>query len=271
MQSEMERLFKAAVDVLRESARPIHFKELCRLAIQRLSTPYTARQPWEDIREKMAMARQYGTFYVPEPECLVALQEWFSSREQPSLLNLDMNLFRQEGSARISYKIALQVNRLAGRLLTKVIDNQARENGRARGITVEEYMQEWFEQRFPKFYFRDFRNVASPTDFMLKHWNFDVASVRDDGVVGIPLDKKPVDFHVFGQICDKDVYLQGYLPGRELCGNFPIQNSKSVAPLLVWLHCEHEGINYARLKRYANYGRPAKRTREILDSQRVRA
>ena len=266
MHAEMKRFFIEAVRELRRVAKPLHPKELSRRVESKIDPPYRARDPYEDIREKMAMARQHGSFLVPKPDCLVGLLEWFEVSGDS--LNVNLDIFEQPGSATTSYKIALRMERLAGRLLTKVADTPARRAGMARGITVEEYVKQWFRQEFPDF-FIDGPDRVLETDFWMlvndRRWSFDVASVKDDGVVGIPNDKKPTDFHVFGQIKDSSVYVQGYLRGRELPNrNFRIEYSKPIAPIIVWLQCVRDGIDYDKLRHYAIHGQPAKRTNEIL-------
>lgn len=258
----MTPLFRACERILAQKLVPIHYDILTHLAIRLLdltTTPSEERRAKEDVREKMLEARRYGTFYVPKPDCLGAIQKWF--QREKTLFNVDAYAVHVEANATLAVEAATELVMRRPYLLTKVNDCFSRWQAAARGYVIEKHVAAKFKNEWPEFY-RPAANEGRwdewcDHDFQIHvgghRWLIDAMGPRRDGLFGKPRGggKRNVDFHIAASICDS-IVIHGFRRGKDFTDDpFGAEQTEPLSSLLVFLNCYQEHIDWEHIKSYA--------------------
>lgn len=252
----MSELFPCCRDILERELRPLHYAKLTEMAIAAMGVPLhhvDRAKEIENVREKLAIAGQYGTCYVPAPYCLVALRYWFPS-PQLDLLNADSIMI--PGHAQHGANGAFEALMRAPYMLTKELTNTERLNrGRAQGFVTEGHVTPWFKSRWPEFFVeaenRGQWKDPCDHDFKLRINNrllkIDVFGQRLNGYYRGPKLKPKADLHLLCRIAGQHVEWHGVrraIAQGEMV--FP-ETSASPIRMVVWLNCLKHGIDYSAI------------------------
>ena len=259
MEISMRDLFPACVDVLDREKRPIHYSELTETAMrERLGIVAPKRRDGftknaENVREKLLMAGQRGTFYTGDPLYAGALRSWFYSDAQ---IELVVDSITIPGSAEAGAAGAFEV---LMRDPYMVIHNPSLANTerlnktRSRGMVLEKHVSMWFQRNFPEFYEEagNFENWSRPCsyDFALtidgRMYLIDVAGPDQYGLFGKRGSKKPTDIHLMCRILGDNCALEGVVRGNGYRASIDPGSIFSPTAFVVWLNCAKHGIDYS--------------------------
>ena len=251
----MRDLFPACVNVLAQELRPIHYADLTRLALAKLGIrehQVTFRKEIENVREKLLMAEQYGTFYAGAPTFAGALRHWFVSDAQVSM---SLDYIEIPGSAQAGIDGAFDALMRAPYM---IVHNRSLENtemlnkARSGGIVLEKHITRWFKANFPDFY-GDPDNAGIWTrpcshDFTLtvngRRFLIDVAGPDARGQYGRRGRKHPTDLHVICRVAGDCCLFEGVVRGDGFNASIDPLSIFSPTAFLVWLNCARSGIPY---------------------------
>jgi hypothetical protein len=273
----MSLLFPACAAVLNEEMRPMHYAELAEKGLARLGGK-KEDVDWlrvkEDVREKLLLAGQHGTAYVPRPYCLAVMVDWFPL---PQLtINARVEEFRiplrsdvcleamKDALLRFDYmetktfgaRRHQKLFRETGAVLPRL---ERRVEALVRGKLVEHHVAWWFRNRWPEAY-REPENKGDytkecPHDFALefggRRFEFDVAGPNVNGTFGAPRGggKRAVDFHVLASPREGHIAIHGFERGVRFAERIFKEQSLPFVWLVVYLNCLRESLPYAELAR----------------------
>lgn len=249
----MSRLFPACNRVLDRELRPLHYKELMKMALELLKispAKVDTSKLAEDIREKLPPRANNDIIYTGKPDCLMAKLHWFP-RVAPPLLHDEYIVIPGNVSQGIEGAFeALMRNQY---MINKIRDYERRNLVRAQGLVVEKHVTNWFKRNYPNFY-READNYrqwerACRHDFKLqvgdKSLSVDVSSDVGNGYHSH--NKKPTDLHLLCEVSSNgtDVIWRDIRTKTEFDENkMAIGTGRSPRSMVVWLNCLKYKINY---------------------------
>lgn len=255
----MRDLFPACIQVLNEHLRPLHYaKELTPMALNALGvmkSDVLFHKEAENVREKLLLAGQYGTFYTGPPLYCAAFRHWFQSDRQ---LLLAVDHVEIPGNARAGAEGAHEaLQRYPYMFLhNKNLHNtEVRYRALANGLVIEQHVTQWFEEKYPEFYAPpdNHRNWRMPCshDFKLKigrkTYLIDVCGPDKNGLYGRRGEKKPTDLHLECRMHNKSVFFEGVIRGENFKERIDPATIFSPIAFLVWLNCSKYGIKYGQV------------------------
>lgn len=169
----------------------------------------------------------------------------------------ELGLFPEEAEETIK-EIVSEIERY--RRVAEVLPNlDKRVRGAARGKLIEFHVADWFRRKWPENYEhppnRGRWSEVCKYDFSLRFGDrvylFDVAGPGADGMYGPPYGggKKPVDFHVFGDLDNNSVLVCGFMTGKNFTERTLKEFSGPLIWLIVYLNCAKLRIPYGDLLR----------------------
>lgn len=251
----MRDLFPTCVDVLTRAMVPIHYAELTRMALIRLGVRDSQtefRKEIENVREKLLIAGQRGTFYTGAPLFAGALRHWFVSDAQ---LSFSVDYIEIGGSAQAGAEGAFEA---LMRSPSMVIHNASLANTerlnrvRSSGLVLEKHVALWFKRNYRQFY-EEAENAGAWTrpcdhDFVLsvngRKFKVDVAGPDDRGMYGRRGKKHPTDIHLACRIVGDNCVWEGVIRGNGFNESIDPRSIFSPTAFVVWLNCAKAGIDY---------------------------
>jgi len=256
----MPQMFTSCYEVLCEKLVPLHYAKITELALSNLGLmrkDVNWHRQIEDVREKMLLAGQYGTFYVSHPLCLGGLRWWFDDVQLRLLKPSDGIII--PGHAARGAKGAFQALMRTEYMRKKTTASlESIMEGRSRGLVLEAHVAGWFRENWPEFY-RSPENEGdwqSPCnhDFKLvidgQTFEIDVSGPRRDGQFGDPGGgKKKAALHLLCAIDDQNVYWKSIIRGTNF-REAVMPDFEGICPerMIVWLNCKREGLDYEAIK-----------------------
>lgn len=265
-------LADAAVAVLDDALRPMHYRQLTLAALDQLGWEAEAevvRRSAEDLREKVAEAGRLGLFYTGRPACLVAPRWWFCRDQfllnvgQPLLIPVSLEAALDACTELLMRKDYLITSTDRG--------SYVRWRAAARGQLIEKHISLWFKQRWPSLWLpaanAGLWDRWCDHDFKLhlggKLYTVDVLGPRWDDFYGFPRHKdKPVTASVFltgrwdepSEILLEGCLAQGDREKEEFRAGFVADQLSPIQPLLVRCNCEVNAIDWQQLRALASRG-----------------
>ena len=256
--------FPLCREILEENLRPIHYRELTKMALELAEVPISSidfQRQAEDVREKLPIHSRYGVNYIGEPYCLMILAGWFELH-QPALLNTEPPMVIP-GSVSSGITGAYESVKRVPHLLKKseFASDDTRHRVAAKGFVIEAHVRDWFRVNWPGYIFpadnsgqwhrpcdHDFKISTPGYDF-----NVDVMGPKLNGTYSRPPSKKSTDFHLLCRASDdgQDVFWEGFITGhRYRQSGAPIlpEVSRSTRQMIVWLNCLSVDIDYLALR-----------------------
>lgn len=259
----MKDTFSACVEVLERELRPIHYRELTELTLAKLAVPKRSvnfEKEIENIREKLLLAEQRGTFYVGRPHCVGALRRWFSTGQL--CFNLDPPVIIP-GNATSGVSGGFEA---WSRSASMVTHNPALTNTamlrhlRVKALVLEKHVSEWFAEKYPDFYMppdnadrfdswcdHDFKLSVNGTVFRV-----DVAGPDKNGHYGHRGRKPRTDLHLVCRIAGRNCVWEGATRGDRFTDCVIPETITSPAAVLVWLNCVSLGMDYPAISNAAH-------------------
>lgn len=263
MELSMKDTFPACVDVLQENLRPLGYRELTEKMLNKLGIKKTAvrfEKEIENVREKLLLARQRGTFYAAKPLCMGALQYWFNTDQ----LQFNLDVVRIPGSAQAGASGAFEVLMRAKDMQIhnqRLAHTELLNRQRASGLVIEKHVSQWFAEKYPEFYLppdneghweqwcnHDFKLKIGEHVFLI-----DVAGPDKNGQYGKRGKKPKTDLHLVCRITGKDCLWEGAVRGERFGQIVIPETITSPSAVLVWLNCQRHGIPYSTLSRCASH------------------
>ena len=254
-------LFPECSAVLDEYVTPLHYKDLTRMAVERLGynlDGLNKMRQVEDVRERFPRAcrRDYGVLYTGAPQCLMVKRHWFPV-VKPMLFNADSvdRPMVMPSDFRISIEGAAEALSRAPYMQAHGSDADVRNLLRARGLMIEAHIKNWFRKQYPRYYrepsnHRQWTKPASE-DFLLylggAYVKVDVATPGRDGRYGSP--KNPADLHFLCRHEGNLIIWEGVVTGKtwkELM-KFTSESTMSPYVILARLNCQVANIDYSVL------------------------
>lgn len=245
--------FPSAVEVLRESMTPMHYKQLTVRVCKKLgispAPSVVLDKMAEDIREKLLAAERLGTFYVGAPFFCAGLTSWF--RQELMVTPEDHVVIPPSMlAARVG---AIDALNRAPFMIQKTNSSQDRLNrGRMEGKILEEQVSHYFRSNWPDFYLPpdnsgNFKRFCFH-DFKLKVGNktilYDVAGPGLDGTYRASTGKKPVDIHLLARFDGDSVRWESVVRGKDYEGDLIPETGISPVRYAVYLNCIHNNFPY---------------------------
>jgi hypothetical protein len=257
-------LRRAVIAVLREYVRPLHYKDLTRLALGRLDlapkedvNEKEFRCIAEDVREKvLQQGSQHGLGYIGHPECLGYLLEWFP--KQTSLINgyPPEKVVPTTDLCLVASTDALLRHSTILKKSGTDLDHAKRV---ARGFLIQHVVADYFRNQWPSLW-RPASNAGqfarpSADDFRLyipsqgRVITVDVAGPHRDGLFGATRGGKPAaDLHIVASIEHGWVMIHGFVwPDQFQSRRFSTVETQPFVWLRCFLNCEVAGIDYESL------------------------
>jgi hypothetical protein len=256
MEISMRDLFPKCVDVLSDALAPIHYAELTRQALRRLGVANSQtnfQKEIENVREKLLLAEQRGTFYTGGPLYAGALQHWFVFDAQ---LSMTMDYIEIHGSAKAGADGAFEAlmrSPFMGVNNPEMANTERLYRVRSSGLVLEKHVADWFNRRYPEFY-SDAENAGKwrdpcSHDFILtvndRRFLIDVAGPDDRGKYGRRGKKKPTDLHLTCRIHGDNCLFEGVVRGEGFNSSIDPASIFSPTAFVVWLNCAKLGIQYS--------------------------
>lgn len=253
----MRDLFPACLKVLARELRPLHYADLTERAMKSCGIPQPRLSPWfgkniENVREKLLLAGQHGTFYTGKPLYAGAFRSWFMSDAQ---LTITLDYVEIAGSARAGVDGAFEALMRAPHMVihNPGLANTERLNRiRSSGLVLEKHVSQWFERHYPDFYAEP-ANKGSWTqpcshDFRLsvhgRTFAIDVAGPDEGGNYGRRGRKHPTDLHFICRLQGDHCAWEGVVRGEGYKQDIDPSSIFSPTAFLVWLNCAKHNINY---------------------------
>lgn len=301
MYSEMDRLARQCVKELRSVLRPIHRVELAGWALNEMSPGYKAKgNPAEDLREKIALHRRHGLFYIPDringykvPDstaCKIGLTEWFINRnfsgdpqpgDQVPLINDEEILFTPYGDAEWWVKnitdTLIASEMMPIRSVNPRIDRLYGSRAMGFGV-IQPATSRFAKDKWPTFVDILPSVGINKDDLILKlegneKVGVDVMSAGTAGfsdrrgLVNVPIGGKKLitNVHIVPEIRRSKIALLGYRFGDELPGEkFSSYSLRPVSQILVRMNCAADKIDYELVREVALFGRPTGTVDKIM-------
>jgi hypothetical protein len=256
----MSEMFKACHDVMCRELAMMHYAKITELALDHLGVPIKSiswHRQIEDVREKMLLAGQFGTFYIGQPSCLGGLKWWFENAQRRMIhptegIRIAGHASHGVGGAFEALMRDEEMTKKTNAPIERV------RKGRARGLVLQAHVTGWFGEKWPEFYRppdnKGLWKQSCNHDFKLavgdKVFEIDVSGPRSNGTFGNPGGGKRVaDFHLICEIVGKNVWWRSVVEGEKF--------TKDISPdfdgvwperMIVWLNCERDGIDYKEIK-----------------------
>lgn len=256
----MPHLFQACHQVLLETCRPWHYKDLTRLALDDLGyqpTPFALSKNAENVREKLLCKQGYGMFYTEDPAipssarpglAMGAMQHWFRGAQQ--MLSLDPLII--PGNATSGRDAAIEVQLRTMIQKNPLVSRETIARVRATGMVVEKHIAHWFQRNWPTFFHHppNHQQWDQPCayDFALlvnnQYIRIDVFTPNLDGSYGNKSGKRTTDFHLLCELAGTDVRWHTIMTGTEYQQDTPPAYGRAPCRLVVWLNCHRERLPY---------------------------
>jgi hypothetical protein len=255
MELSMRDLFPACVAVLAKELRPIHYADLTRMALAKIGvreSQVAFKKEAENVREKLLMAGQRGTFYAGAPTFAGALRFWFVSDAQ---INMTLDGVRIPGSAQAGVDGAFDALMRSPYMMVhnRGLENTEKLNRvRSSGMVLEKHVTNWFNQEYPDFY-GEAANAGiwqrpCSHDFTLsiggRRFLIDVAGPDAHGQYGRRGRKHPTDLHLICRVDGDHCLWEGVVRGEGFNESIDPISIFSPTAFLVWLNCEKHKIHY---------------------------
>lgn len=258
MEISMRDLFPRCANVLNRELRPIHYAELTELAMRELEIVNPDRDASgfrkniENVREKLLLAGQRGTFYTGSPLFAGALRSWFVSEAQ---LAMTLDYIAIPGSAQAGVAGAFDALMRAPYMVThnpNLAHSEWLNRVRSSGLVLEKHIAQWFKRQFPEFYgeasnhnewtqpcSHDFTLTVNNRKFLI-----DIAGPDEQGRFGRCGRKHPTDIHLICRIDGDNCSWEGVVRGEGFRQTIDPESIFSPTAFIVWLNCHKHGIRY---------------------------
>lgn len=258
MEISMRDLFPACVNAMDQEKRPIHYSALTETAMRDLGIDSPKRHDGflknaENVREKLLMAGQRGTFYTGKPLYSGALRSWFRSDAQLAFV-LDSIVI--PGSAEAGAAGAFEILMRAPYMVIhnpSLANTERLNRGRSSGMVLEKHVALWFKRNFSEFY-GEAENLGSWSrpcshDFTLtlgaRTFLVDVAGPDQYGAYGKRGKKHSTDLHFICRIAGDNCIWDGVVKGSGYQESIDPSSIFSPTALVVRLNCARHGIDYS--------------------------
>ena len=251
----MKDLFPVCVRILDREKRPIHYQKLAALALEKEMGVFLPKSAFlknaENVREKLLLAGQCGTFYAGSPLCVGGLRHWFVVDQ----LQFTTDWITIQGNAQAGANGAFEALMRSRHM---VIHNPSLRNtellnkARSSGLVLEHHVAGWFKAHYPTLYREpenqgiwdrpcnhDFKLASD--DWMIK---VDVSGPDWRGQYGHRGRKPKADVHLLCRITGADCTFEGVVRGESFGENCIPMTASSPTAFLVWLNCFIAGIDY---------------------------
>jgi hypothetical protein len=260
MELSMRDLFPVCADVLADVLVPLHYTELTKRALRRMSVPLSAvnlAKEAENVREKLLQYGQRGTFYTGPPAYAGALRSWFVSDAQ---LQLVVDHIAVPGSAKAGVDGALEALMRSPYMEIRnpnLVHTERINRVRASGLVLERHIAQWFASRYPMLY-RDPPNAGNwrqgcAWDFSLavngRTFKIDVAGPDEQGAYGSRGRKQHTDLHLICRVSGDECLIEGVVRGAGFQEKIDPGSIFSPTAFVVWLNCARDGIDYWQVAR----------------------
>lgn len=252
----MSVLFPACVEVLHSHLYPIHYQELTRKAIEKLSSQNQSiagcsiSKSAEDVREKLLKQKARGTFYTGKTGYMGAIQSWFPTKQ----IGINFDLITIPCNLKASLDGGFEAMMRIPYMKTKVFNSPSRYMGCVRGQIIEKHVAYWFRDHYPEIYAPPKNEGNWKTgcdhDFILKIPNYgdlfvDVMGCDKNGNYTTPKGKPITSVHLLCRAVDNSIIWDGCIRGSHE-RNHVICPYETFSPIcfLVWLNCKVQGIDY---------------------------
>lgn len=256
MEISMKDLFPACISVLDNAKTPLHYKTITNLALKSLGVhPSSVNliKEIENVREKLLIAGQRGTFYTGAPLYAGALRSWFVSDAQ---ISMTLDCIEIPGSAKAGADGAFESLMRAPFMVIhnpSLANTERLNRARSSGLVLEKHVAQWFQREYPDF-FSDAENSGIWTrhcshDFSLtvagRKFLIDVAGPDDRGNFGKRGRKSSTDIHLLCRIAGDSCFFEGVVRGNAYQTDIDPQQIFSPTAFIVWLNCAKAGIDYS--------------------------
>lgn len=255
MELSMRDLFPACVAVLVKELCPIHYADLTRKALMKIGvreSQVAFNKEAENVREKLLMAGQYGTFYAGAPTYAGALRFWFASDAQIAMTLDDVMI---PGSAQAGIDGAFDALMRAPHMMVHnsgLAHTEKLNRVRSSGLVLEKHVTRWFKLKYPDFY-GEAANAGiwqrpCTHDFTLsingRLFLIDVAGPDARGQHGRRGRKHSTDLHLICRVSGDHCLWEGVVRGEGFNESIDPISIFSPTAFLVWLNCAKNNICY---------------------------
>lgn len=251
-------LFPICRDILQEQIRPLYYRDLTKLALNRLGVQEESISMFreiEDVREQFA--KKDGVGYIPAPYCVFYLKSWVTP--QATLFNKYEPLILASNvrdSLRACYEAIMRTPYMINKYN---IPFEKRAMKRARGLLIEHHITGWFRQNWPDF-------VLEPDNAGLweKPCSHDFKLKLLDRIVlvdvtgenfrhefgGYTAGKNPTDIHICAGLTDTDdeIVIYGYIGGSQFTKGVSAIETQPIQRMIFYLNVLKLGLDYELFK-----------------------